>query len=123
MAESIDQIFVMLKHWLVALTPAGLRPLVSVLLSILPILIVFPTLFAITTILERKGLGRIQNRFGPNRVGPYGLLQPVADGLKTLIKENIIPRAADRVVYFLAPVVLVIPVLLAYSVLPYGRNM
>src|SRR5205823_5818190 len=77
----------------------------------------------ITTILERKGLGRIQNRYGPNRVGPCGILQPVADGLKTLFKESVQPRAAERVVFFLAPVVLVIPALLAYSVIPYGRNM
>src|SRR5438128_1446817 len=120
MTEMIDQIFVQSKHWLISFFPEGWRPLVSIFLSIIPVIIVFPTLFAVTTILERKGLGRIQNRFGPNRVGPWGILQPVADGLKTLIKENIIPRAADRIVYFLAPVVLVIPVLLAYSVLPFG---
>jgi NADH-quinone oxidoreductase subunit H len=123
MTEMIDQIFVQSKHWLISFFPEVWRPLVSIFLSIIPVIIVFPTLFAVTTILERKGLGRIQNRFGPNRVGPWGILQPVADGLKTLIKENIIPRAADRIVYFLAPVVLVIPVLLAYSVLPFGRNM
>src|SRR5439155_4977624 len=76
-----------------------------------------------TTLIGRKGLGRIQNRYGPNRVGPYGLFQPIADGVKMLIKEDIVPRAADRVVHFLAPVALLIPVLLAFSVLPYGRNM
>src|SRR2546421_4170077 len=123
MAESIDQIFVMLKHWLVALTPAGLRPLVSVLLSILPILIVFPSLFALTTVLERKGLGRIQNRLGPNRVGPVGLLQPAADGLKALTKEDIVPRSADQALHFIAPLVLVVPVFLALAVVPMGRNM
>jgi NADH-quinone oxidoreductase subunit H len=123
MIETIDQLFVVLKHWLISFFPERWQMIVSIFLSIIPVIVVFPTLFAATTILERKGLGRIQNRLGPNRVGPYGILQPVADGLKTLIKENIIPRAADRVVYFLAPVVLVIPVLLAYSVLPFGRNM
>jgi NADH-quinone oxidoreductase subunit H len=103
--------------------PEIIRPLVSVVLSITPIMVVFPTLFAATTWLERKGLGRIQNRMGPNRVGPYGWFQPVADGLKMLTKEDIVPRSADKVVHFLAPVVLVIPTLLAYAVLPYGRNL
>jgi NADH-quinone oxidoreductase subunit H len=123
MVEALDQIFVTTKQKLVVLLPPEWQPLVSILLTITGILVVFPSLFALTTIMERKGLGRIQNRLGPNRVGPFGLFQPIADGLKTLTKENIIPKAADKVVYFLAPVVLIIPILLAYSVLPFGRNM
>jgi NADH-quinone oxidoreductase subunit H len=123
MGESLDQLFVSLKHWAVDFFPMGWRPYVSIFLSILPILMVFPLLFAITTVLERKGLGRIQNRLGPNRVGPYGLLQPIADGLKTLTKEDVVPRSADWIVHFLAPVALVVPVFLAFSVLPFGRNM
>ncbi len=103
--------------------PETWQPIASCLLSILPILMVFPTLFALTTVLERKGLGRIQNRLGPNRVGPMGFLQFAADGIKTLTKEDIVPRAADRVVHFLAPIVLVVPILMTYSVLPYGRNL
>src|SRR5512134_182114 len=100
-----------------------LQPWVSIFLSISPILMFFPLLFGITTILERKGLGRMQNRRGPNRVGWAGSLQFVADGLKMLTKEDIVPRAADRIVHFLAPFVLLVPVLLAFSVLPYGKNM
>lgn len=123
MVEAIDQIFVIAKHWVVGQFPAAWQSFVSVLLSIVPILMVFPLLFAVTTIVERKALGRIQNRFGPNRVGPWGLLQPVADGLKMLTKEDIIPRPADRIVHFLAPVALIVPSLLALSVIPYGRNM
>jgi NADH-quinone oxidoreductase subunit H len=103
--------------------PEPARPLVSVVLSISPIMMLFPGLFAATTWLERKGLGRIQNRMGPNRVGPYGWFQPVADGLKMLTKEDIVPRSADKIVHFLAPVLLLIPTLLAYAVLPYGRNL
>jgi NADH-quinone oxidoreductase subunit H len=123
MFSELDQIFVTAKREIVSALPVEFQSWVSVLLSITPILAVFPGLFALTTILERKGLGRIQNRFGPNRVGPFGLLQPVADGLKTLFKESTQPRVAEHVIFFLAPVVLLVPILLAYSVIPFGRNM
>jgi NADH-quinone oxidoreductase subunit H len=112
-----------LKHWLVGFAPDQWQPLFSAVLSVAAIVIAFPALFAITTILERKGLGRIQNRYGPNRVGPYGLLQPLADGLKALTKEDVVPHTADQIVHYLAPVVLVVPVFLALAVVPVGRNM
>src|SRR5580692_5527185 len=119
----LDQVFVSLKHWLLGYLPAAIEPAVSILLTTLPILLVFPVLFALTTVLERKGLGRIQNRYGPNRVGPYGILQPVADGLKSLTKEDIVPASADRAVHFLAPLVLLTVAFLPFAVLPMGRNM
>jgi len=121
--ESLDQIFVIAKHWLVARVPEPLAWLVTILLSIGPLITVFASCFAITTIVERKALGRIQNRFGPNRVGPFGLLQPLADGLKMLIKEDLVPTQADKVVHLLAPFALVVPAWLTFSVLPFGRNM
>src|SRR3954451_6426296 len=123
MIEAVDQVFVNLKRTMVAHSPDQIRPLASILLSIIPIVAVFPGLFALTTLLERKGLGRIQNRYGPNRVGPWGLFQPIADGIKMLTKEDIVPRAADHLVHFLAPLALLVAVLLSFSVLPYGRNM
>lgn len=123
MDETLDQLFVSLKHWLVGFAPQAWQPLLSAVISVAAILAVFPGLFALTTILERKGLGRIQNRYGPNRVGPYGILQPVADGLKAMTKEDIVPRAADKVVHFLAPLVLVLPAFLVLAVVPVGRNM
>ena len=123
MVDTADQIFVLLKQWLVGLVPACCQPLFSAILSVAAIVGVFATLFAVTTILERKGLGRIQNRYGPNRVGPYGLLQPLADGLKALTKEDVVPRTADAVVHFLAPLALVVPVFLTLAVLPMGRGM
>src|SRR5262245_5100832 len=123
MREGIDQVFVSLKHWVVGWFPEAWQAGVSVALTVIPIILVFALLFAVTTVLERKILGRIQNRYGPNRVGPAGFLQFLADGIKALTKEDIVPRAADRTIHFLAPVVLLIPVLLSYAVLPVGRNM
>ena len=130
MFEKLDQIFVTLKHLVLGYVPEALQPLVSAVLSVTLILAVFPGIFAIVTIFERKGIGRIQNRYGPNRVGiPFtkirlcGFGQFIPDGIKSLTKEDIVPRAADKVVHFLAPIVMLIPVLLAYAVLPFGRNM
>jgi NADH-quinone oxidoreductase subunit H len=119
----LDQLFVQLKHWMVSAAPVGLQSAWSALLSASAIIATFGALFALTTWLERKGLARIQNRYGPNRVGPFGLLQPLADGLKALTKEDVIPTGADRLVYFLAPLTLVVPVFLSLAVLPMGRNM
>src|ERR1700748_3117947 len=123
MGETFDQAFVTLKHWALGFFPEAWQPLVSAILSVAPILVVFPSLFAVTTVLERKGLGRIQNRYGPNRVGPFGFLQPAADGIQALIKEDVVPRAADKVVHFLAPLMTVIPAFMVFAVLPIGRNM
>ncbi len=123
MVSTLDQIFVLLKHWIVSLLPAVLQPVTGVVLSVVAIICVFPALFAISVLLERKGLGRMQNRIGPNRVGPLGILQPVADGIKSLTKEDIVPTNADAVVHFLAPVFLVVVVFMGYAVLPMGRNM
>jgi len=68
---------------------------------------------------ERRALGRMQARIGPNRVGPFGLLQPVADALKVLIKEDIVPAKADKLVHWLAPVVAFVPVLMIFAVIPF----
>lgn len=121
--EKWDQIFVLLQHWLVGFLPAALRPAGGVVLGVAAIICVFSALFALTTVLERKGLGRMQNRIGPNRVGPLGILQPVADGIKALTKEDIVPLSADGVVHFLAPLTLVVMVFMGFAVLPMGRNM
>jgi NADH-quinone oxidoreductase subunit H len=123
MAGKLDQIFILLRDWLVHFLPAFLRPAADVVLGVIAIVCVFPGLFALTTVFERKGLGRIQNRLGPNRVGPFGLFQPVADGIKALIKEDVVPLSANAVVHFLAPLVLVVTVFMGFAVLPMGRNM
>ena len=123
MLERLDQVFVLLKDWLVGFLPSGWQGVVGIILCVVAIIAVYPTLFALAVLMERKGLGRMQNRYGPNRVGPFGVLQPVADGIKSLTKEDIVPLRADAVVHFLAPVVLVVAVFMGFAVLPMGRNM
>ena len=122
----VDQIFVQTKALLLsplANAPAWVTQLASSLISISAMLGVFLVLFAMMSLLERKILARIQNRLGPNRVGTFGLLQPAADGIKMLIKEDIVPARADKVVHFLAPIMVAVPTILALGVIPYGRNM
>ena len=82
------------------------------------VLLVLLTLFNIW--LERRVVARMQHRIGPNVNGPFGLLQSLADGVKLALKEDILPKAADRVVYFLAPVLSVIPAFVAFAVIPFG---
>ena len=69
--------------------------------------------------IERRGMGRMQSRLGPNRTGPFGLLQPVADAVKVLLKENIVPDNADKIVHWLAPVVAFAPALMIFAVIPF----
>ncbi|MFF0326401.1 NADH-quinone oxidoreductase subunit NuoH [Nonomuraea angiospora] len=69
---------------------------------------------------ERKLISRMQHRYGPNRAGKFGLLQSVADAIKMGLKEDLFPRAVDRVLYLLAPVVMVVPAFLAFSIVPFG---
>src|SRR5467141_484354 len=126
MSKPLDQVFVSAKQWLLSLlagSPSWVIQVVSSLINIFALLAVFLTLFALMSVLERKILARMQNRYGPNRVGPFGLFQPVADGIKMLIKEDIVPARADKVVHFLAPVVLAAVAILTLGVIPYGRNM
>lgn len=76
--------------------------------------------FAYTTLLERRLLAWIQSRIGPNRAGPKGLLQPVADGIKLIFKEDVTPAGANKVIFWLAPVIKVVPALLVVAVVPLG---
>src|SRR5215470_3440142 len=78
------------------------------------------TAFAYTTLLERRLLARFQLRVGPNRVGPWGLLQPLADGIKLLCKEDFRPAGADAIVYLAAPLISVVAALFVYAVIPIG---
>jgi NADH-quinone oxidoreductase subunit H len=98
----------------------GGQPVWIVLIKVVGVFafLVVMTLFSI--IFERKVVGRMQNRIGPNRVGPWGILQSLADGVKLAFKEEIVPLLADKPVYFLAPILSAIPAFLAFSVIPFG---
>ena len=82
------------------------------------VFLVVMTLFTIWW--ERRVVARMQHRIGPNRVGPFGLLQSLADGIKLALKEDIIPKAADKAVFILAPIVATIPAFMAFAVIPFG---
>ena len=75
---------------------------------------------AFYTWFERRALGRFQSRLGPNRWGPFGLLQPMADVMKLMAKEDTVPATADRPLFHLAPIVLLVPALLVFAVIPFG---
>ncbi len=104
-----------LPDWAVAAIVALLGIALAVVFLILVVML--------EVYLERRVMARMQDRWGPNRVGKWGLLQPVADVMKLLLKEDIRPVTADPVVHFLAPVIVLIPALLAYAVIPFGKGM
>jgi NADH-quinone oxidoreductase subunit H len=86
-------------------------------------IIVFMLIMVIGAIyIERRAMGKMQSRLGPNRTGPFGLLQPVADAIKVLLKENIVPGTADKIVHFLAPIVAFTPVLMIFAVIPFQNG-
>ncbi|MBA2362019.1 MAG: NADH-quinone oxidoreductase subunit NuoH [Chloroflexia bacterium] len=97
--------------------------LAELLITLAKIFVVFGAVLtgmAYMTYFERKVLARMQSRIGPNRTGPLGLLQPAADGVKLLIKESPIPANADKRVFYLAPVMVFVPALLTWAVVPFG---
>jgi NADH-quinone oxidoreductase subunit H len=98
------------------------HPLVFATVKILIVFLVLAGLVAYLVYIERKVLAFIQARLGPMRVGPWGLLQPVADGLKLLLKEDIIPAGADKFVFLLAPVISVVAAFTVFSVIPFAGN-
>jgi len=75
------------------------------------------------TLLERKFAARMQSRIGPYRVGPHGLLQPIADALKLMMKEDVVPRTADKAVYNLAPIVFLVPCMLIFATIPFAPGL
>ncbi len=93
--------------------------------SIVKLLIIVGCVMAVVPFLiwaERRFIAFMQDRYGPNRVGPAGLLQSIADGIKLLFKEEVVPKGADKFVYFLAPMMTMVPALCAFAVIPFGPN-
>lgn len=103
--------------------PADLQTLIIIVAKILAIVIPLLLSVAYVTLAERKVIAYMQVRIGPNRVGPRGLLQPIADGLKLLLKEIIIPTSANRHLFIVAPVLAIGPALAAWAVVPFDEGM
>jgi NADH-quinone oxidoreductase subunit H len=95
---------------------------IVLLVKLLLVLVGLLMTAAYLVLLERKFLARLQIRYGPNRAGRYGLLQPFADTIKMLTKEDVVPEAADRVIFLLAPAVVAAEALLIFAVVPFGRD-
>jgi NADH-quinone oxidoreductase subunit H len=134
--EFIANLFPNISSWVHSSLTAfllglGIRPdvtnalvfLIWAIIVITAILIFAPVVMMYMTWIERKFVARLQDRIGPNRVGPFGLLQPIADMIKFFIKEDIIPASADHLLHLLAPIIVVIPVVLAFAVIPWGKQM
>jgi NADH-quinone oxidoreductase subunit H len=101
------------------LTNFELFLLISVL-KVVVVLVITLTCVAYTVLLERKVIGRMQNRWGPSRVGPFGLLQPLADGIKLFLKEDLMPLAVERPLFILAPMIALSCALISVAVVPFG---
>lgn len=121
--STLERLPLVIRDTVAGFFPAPLQWFVGAFLSIFAIVSIFGGVFAGLTLVERKMLGRVQNRPGPNRTGPFGLLQPIADGIKMLTKEDIVPRNSDQVLHFLAPVALLAFSILTFAVIPFGRNL
>jgi NADH-quinone oxidoreductase subunit H len=98
----------------------GTDPLWLVIVKVVGVFAFLVLMTLVTIVLERKVVGRMQHRPGPNRVGPLGSLQSLADGLKLAFKEDLMPKMADKAVYFIAPVISCIPAFMAFAVIPIG---
>ncbi|MGL4768416.1 MAG: NADH-quinone oxidoreductase subunit NuoH [Formosimonas sp.] len=92
------------------------------LIRIVPLMVAILLSVAYLTFMERKVIGYMQGRLGPNRVGPFGLLQPIADVVKLLVKEIITPTRADKPLYYLGPLMVLVPAFAVWAVIPFGKD-
>lgn len=103
--------------------PGWLVALIGHVLTATVLFLVAPVQMLFLTYYERRAIARMQDRIGPNRVGPQGIWQPVADGVKMFTKEDIVPDSADKRVHLIAPIVVVAPTMLMFAVVPWGPGM
>src|SRR6202012_6002079 len=103
------------------LTPFEIFLLISII-KIAVVLGITLTAVAYTVLLARKVLGRLQTRWGPSRVGPFGMLQPLADGIKLFLKEDMMPLAVERPLFILAPLIALSCALVSIALVPFGRQ-
>ena len=96
--------------------------IIVAVIKILLVIFILLTGVAYTTLLERKLVARIQNRWGPTRVGPFGLLQPLADGIKFILKEDMVPDSVHKVLYIMAPMLALAMSLISIAVIPFGPS-
>src|SRR6202521_3071932 len=123
MNDFLDQIFVRVKQLLLSPlvdAPDWVIQLASSLINIFALLGVFLTLFALISVLERKLLGRFQNRYGPNRVGPFGLFQPLAEIVKFATKEASRPTTSVGYLFRIAPIIAILTAVAALALVPFG---
>ncbi|MCL5960946.1 MAG: NADH-quinone oxidoreductase subunit NuoH [Chloroflexi bacterium] len=127
--EPINDIFIIVRNLISDIlvqnlqVPAWISDTVLTVLGIVIFLLFMVVTVLYQTLAERKMVGFVQDRYGPNRVGPWGLLQAMADALKLLTKEDIIPAAADKVTFQLAPLIMLTAALVVYAVIPFGRGL
>lgn len=91
-------------------------------IKVVVVVVVIMTGCAYSTLLERKVLARMQHRMGPTYAGPFGLLQPLADGLKLIFKEDLVPNSVEKTTYMLAPIISFVPAILTFAVIPFGMD-
>jgi NADH-quinone oxidoreductase subunit H len=112
-----------LDSFLRGFLPGNVVDVLMMLFSIIAILILLPVVFLVMTYLERKIVARIQDRWGPNRAGPWGIFQPFADMIKMFTKEDIVPDKADKIAHLLGPILVAGLPFIAFTVIPFGRGM
>ena len=112
-----------MTDWFTSLTPNEQFAIFSLLKIVIAVFAVVLPMVAYSVVAERRISAWIQDRIGPNRVGPFGLLQPAADGLKFILKEDFTPAYARKVYFWLAPAVAMVPALLTLAVIPFGSQL
>ena len=125
--QVLDDLWIRIAQWLRGVFDSFLPPwaaqLVMDVLGILLLIVWGIVVVLAFTYMERKVIARVGDRIGPNRAGPLGIFQAIADAIKMLTKEDVTPTNADRAMFLAAPIVIIIPAVLLYAVLPFGRGM